>query len=184
MSETITLAAGTTNPAKLAAVEQVGHDLFGSVRVTPVSIDLDIPAQPWGDDETAHGALDRAEAALAQTDADYGAGLESGLAEGPGDRIYVISWASVVDRTGKRGFGSGERFALPTDLSADLRAGHELGPLLDAYFGTANLGQHQGAVGLLSASRRTRTDLLALALLHAFIALLQPWRDQTPGPKP
>jgi len=174
---TVTLAAGTTNPTKLTAVERVAHDLFGPVQIVSVVIDLAIPAQPWGDDETAQGALDRAKATLTQTDADYGIGLESGLADGPDERIYVISWAAVVDRNGKRGFGSGERFALPTDLNAALRAGAELGPLLDAYFGTAKLGQHQGAVGLLSAGRRERGDLLALAVLHAFLALLEPWRD-------
>lgn len=174
------LAAGTTNPAKLAAIERVAHDIFGSAQVVPVALDLATPAQPWGDTETAHGALARAEAALAQTDAVYGIGIESGLADGPDERIYVISWAAVVDRTGKRGLGSSERFALPTELNAALRAGAELGPLLDAHFGLVNLSQHQGAVGLFSAGRRTRTDLLELAVSHAFLALLEPWRESIP----
>lgn len=171
-----TLAAGTTNPTKVAAITHVAHDLLDWTQVIPVDVDLDIPAQPWGDDETAQGALARAEAALAQIDAAYGVGLESGLVDGPGERIYVISWAAVVDRTGQQGFGSGERFALPTELTAALRAGAELGPLLDAHFGTTNLGQRQGAVGIFSANRRTRTDILSLALLHAFLALFEPWR--------
>jgi inosine/xanthosine triphosphatase len=173
----ITLAIGTTNPAKLTAVKNVARDLLGWTQVIPVDVDLAIPPQPWGDDEPAHGALARGEAALAQTNAVYGVGLESGLADGPDERIYVISWAAVVDLHGTRGFGSGERFALPTDLNATLHAGAELGPLLDTHFGTSNLGQHQGAVGLFSAGRRTRTDLLALAVLHAFLTLLEPWRE-------
>lgn len=175
-----TLAAGTTNPAKVTAITRVARDLRGWTQIIPVDVDLAIPAQPWGDDETAHGALARAEGALAQTDADYGVGLESGLVDGPGARIYVISWAAVVDQAGKRGFGSGERFALPTELNAALRSGAELGPLLDAHFGTANLGQHRGAVSLFSAGRRERADILSLALLHAFLALLEPWRDHAP----
>jgi inosine/xanthosine triphosphatase len=177
-----TIAAGTTNPTKVAAITSVAHELRGWTQIIPVELDLNIPAQPWGDDETAAGALARAEAALAQTDASYGVGLESGLVEGPGGRIYVITWAALVDRTGASGFGSGERFALPAELNAALRVGAELGPLLDAHFGMTNLGQHEGAVGLFSANRRTRTDILALALLHAILALLEPWRDR--GSKP
>ena len=178
MNETaIRLAAGTTNPAKLEAVERVAQDLFGSVQVIPVAVELNVPPQPWGDDETASGAQTRAETALARTDATYGVGIESGLDDGPGGRVYVISWSAVVDRAGRTGFGSAERFALPRELNAALRAGAELGPLLDQHFGTANLGQHQGAVGIFSAGRRTRSDLLSLAVLHAFLALLEPWRD-------
>src|SRR6185312_15230836 len=129
----------------------------------------------------ALGALARAQAALEETDAAYGVGIESGLVDGPDGRIYVISWAAIGDRRGRSGFGGSERFALPVELNAELRQGAELGPLLDARFGTENLAQRHGAVGLFSDDRRKRTDILSLAVLHAFLALLEPWRDKTRG---
>ncbi|HVB65521.1 MAG TPA: inosine/xanthosine triphosphatase [Nitrolancea sp.] len=175
-AEPARIAVGTTNPAKLDGVARAARDIFGTVQIEAISIDLDVPVQPWGDDETARGALARAQAAMAATDAAYGVGIESGLVEGPGGRIYVIAWAAVVDRAGGRGFGGSERFALPAEFEAELWHGAELGPLLDARFGKVNLAQHQGAVGLFSDGRRERAGVLALAVLHAFLALLEPWR--------
>jgi inosine/xanthosine triphosphatase len=172
----ITIAVGTTNPAKLDGVTRAARDIFSAVQIEAVPVDIEIPAQPWGDDETARGALARAQAAMAGTDAAYGVGIESGLVEGPGGRIYVISWAAVVDRAGGRGFGGSERFALPAEFEAALWHGAELGPLLDARFGQVDLAQHQGAVGLFSDGRRDRAGVLALGVLHAFLALLEPWR--------
>jgi inosine/xanthosine triphosphatase len=172
----VKIAVGTTNPAKLDAVARAARDLLGAVQVEAVPVEVDIPAQPWGDDETARGALVRAQAATAATDAAYGVGIESGLVEGPGRRIYVISWAAVVDRARGSAFGGSERFALPAELEAELWRGAELGPLLDALFGQFDLAQQQGAVGLFSDGRRERAGVLSLAVLHAFLALLEPWR--------
>ena len=175
--EALKIAVGSTNPAKINAVARAVRDLLGDVRIEPTAVEVDIPAQPWGDDETARGALARAGAAIATIDASYGVGIESGLVEGPGGRVYVISWAAVVDRASGSGFGGSERFALPAEFEAELWHGAELGPLLDARFGQVNLAQHQGAVGLFSDGRRDRTGVLSLAVLHAFLALLEPWRQ-------
>ena len=173
------IAVGTTNPAKIDAVAQAARDIFGTVQIDAIQVELEIPDQPWGDDETARGALARAYAAMAATNAAYGVGIESGLVEGPGGRIYVFSWAAVVDRAGGRGFGGSERFSLPAEFEAALWHGAELGPLLDARFGKVNIAQHQGAVGLFTDGRRDRAGVLALAVLHAFVALLEPWRHTT-----
>lgn len=170
------IAVGTSNPAKLEAVTRAALDIFGTAEIEPVALEAEIPEQPWGDEETADGALLRAQAAIAATTATYGAGLESGLIEGPGGRVYVISWAAVVDREGRSGFGGSERFALPAEFEAELWHGAELGPLLDKRFGQVHLAQHQGAVGLFSDGRRERSGVLSLAVLHAFLALLEPWR--------
>lgn len=173
----VRLAAGTTNPVKLDAIRQATSDALGEVDVLAVPVASDVPDQPWGDDQTASGALARASAAIRTSDAEYGVGLESGLVEGPGERVYVVSWAAVIDRSGRVGFGGSERFALPGDLEPRLRAGEELGPLLDDAFGRPGLARQAGAVGIFTSGRRTRADILAVAVLHALIALLEPWRE-------
>ncbi|HET7037936.1 MAG TPA: inosine/xanthosine triphosphatase [Thermomicrobiaceae bacterium] len=170
------LALGSTNPAKRAAVERVAAALFPACQLATVDVPSGVPAQPWSDEETARGALARAEAARAALDADYGVGIESGVAEGPGGRLYAVSWAAAVDRAGRTGLGASERFALPPELAVRLRAGAELGPLLDELTGARGLSRRQGAVGILTQGRRDRAAILEPAVLHAFVALLEPWR--------
>jgi inosine/xanthosine triphosphatase len=175
-SESMRIAVGTTNPAKLAAVRQAAGELFGEVEVLSVLVDSGVPDQPWGDDQTAAGALARASAAIVQTEADLGVGIESGLAEGPGKRLYVVSWAAAVDRTGRLGFGASERFAVPVEFEVRLRGGEELGPALDDVFGRPGLARDAGAVSIFTGGRRQRLDILSVAVLHALAALIEPWK--------
>ncbi len=142
----------------------------------PVSVDSGVPEQPWGDEQTVRGALVRARAALASVDARYGIGLESGLVDGPCGRIYVVSWAAAVDRNGAVGCGGSERFPVPVELEASLRAGAELGRLIDVMTGQPGLGTRDGAVSIFTGGLRTRSQILAVAVLHALTTLLEPWR--------
>jgi inosine/xanthosine triphosphatase len=172
----VSIAAGTTNPAKLRAIERAARDLLGSVTIEPVEVDSGVPDQPWGDEQTARGALTRAQQARERLDADYGIGVESGLVEGPGGRVYVVSWSAAIDRDGKVGFGASERFPVPNGLESRLRQGSELGPLLDELLGQPGLARREGAVSIFTQGRRDRTEILSIAVLHALVDLLQPWR--------
>ncbi len=172
----VSIAAGTTNPAKLDAIRQAAAALFGDVRVEPVAVDAGVPDQPWGDEQTADGAITRARQALVVVPADYGLGVESGLVDGPGGRIYVVSWASAVDTFGAVGFGGSERFPVPVQIEPQLRSGAELGPLLDEVTGQTGLALREGAVSIFTGGRRTRSQILAVAILHALLALREPWR--------
>ena len=98
------------------------------------------------------------------------------MVEGPGSRLYAVSWAAAVDRDGRYGLGGSERFALPAELAARRRGGAELGPLLDELTGRQGLSRREGMVGVLTRGRRDRAGILEPAVLHAFIALLERWR--------
>lgn len=174
--EPVRIAAGTTNPAKLKAINSAAISVLREVLVDSLEVDSGVPAQPWGDDQTAWGALCRARGAIADLGAGYGIGIESGLVDGPGGRVYVVSWAAAVDRSGRAGYGASERFPVPASLQDRLRQGAELGPLLDELLGQSGLAGREGAVSIFTAGRRDRADVLSIAVLHALIALLEPWR--------
>jgi len=170
----IRVAAGTTNPAKIEAIRRAAQDLLGAVLIEPVEVDPNVPDQPWGDDETARGALARAQRALETCPAaTYGIGVESGLADGPGGRIYVISWSAAVDRTDGVGYGASERFAVPARFEFDLRTGVELGPLLDRLLGQPGLARREGVVSVITEGRRNRSEILAIAVLHSLLSLVK-----------
>lgn len=171
----VRIAAGSTNPAKLRAVEIAAGSFLEQVAVEGVDVPSGVPDQPWGDEETAKGALNRAARARAARDADFGVGIESGVARGPFERLYVVSWAVVVGRHGASGSGGSERFPLPAEIIAGLQSGGELGPLLDGLDSFSGIDWREGAVSITTHGRRNRTEILSVAVLHAFSALFRPW---------
>ncbi len=174
VSAPVRIAVGSSNPTKLHAVEIAAASFFDRVVIEAVDVPSGVPGQPWGDDETAQGAFHRAECARTARDADIGVGIESGVDEGPFERLYVVSWAVAVDRRGAFGAGGSERFPLPADVAAALHRGDELGPHLDRLVGIPGISRREGAVSLITGGRRNRTGILVVAVLHAFAALLRP----------
>ena len=107
------VAIGSENPVKTDAVERVLPD----AQTTAVGVDSAVPEQPWGREETVEGARNRADAALAATDADYGVGIEGGVVERdvPGG-VWLVMWAAVTDRTDTH-FGAGPSIRLPDTVA-------------------------------------------------------------------
>jgi len=158
------VAIGSENPVKTNAVERVLPD----ARTTAVGVDSGVSEQPWGRQETVEGARNRADAALAATDADYGVGIEGGVAERdvPGG-VWLVMWAAVTDRTDTH-FGAGPSIRLPDTVAERLREGEELGPVLNDELGREALGKQEGAIGVYTDGRVARSDALADAVAGAF----------------
>ncbi|MBX0286124.1 inosine/xanthosine triphosphatase [Halomicroarcula sp. F28] len=158
------VAIGSENPVKVNAVERVVPD----AESVAVAVESGVPEQPWGREETVRGAGNRADAALAATDADYGVGIEGGVAERavPGG-VWLVMWAAVTD--GERTqYGAGPSIRLPDPVAQRLRDGEELGPALDDELGREELGRQEGAIGVYTAGRVGRTDALVDAVAGAF----------------
>ncbi|MCX7623067.1 MAG: inosine/xanthosine triphosphatase [Thermomicrobium sp.] len=164
------LALGSQQPAKRAAVERVAPLFWTDWELRTAAVPSGVREQPLGDEETVHGAWQRASVVRARFDADYGIGIESGVAAGPFARLFVVSWAVVVDRMERIGIGGAERFPLPPAVAARVLAGDELSTAIAAVLGTA-VNEHGGTVAVVSGGRRDRVELLAVALLHAFADL-------------
>jgi inosine/xanthosine triphosphatase len=153
-------AIGSTNPAKVAAVREALVMLAPRCAVTSVDVPSGVGHQPFGDTATRSGALERARTALAATGADIAFGLEGGvLLDGP--RVWLLSWVAAIDPAGREGYASGLRMLLPPSLAAGLRAGEELGTLVDQLFGVKDSKTASGAIGLLTAGAVSRTDAFA-----------------------
>jgi inosine/xanthosine triphosphatase len=162
------VAVGSGNPVKRDATARI----FVDSEVTAEPVASGVSEQPIGRPETRRGARIRAKRALAAGAYDFGVGLEGGVAgadddttPGAADR-YLIMWAAVTD--GDRwGVGGGPSYPLPDAIAARIRAGAELGPVMDDELGTSNVAENQGAAGALTGGRTTRTDALATAVAAA-----------------
>ena len=166
-------AVGSTNPAKLEAVHRALARLAPGCTVEGVNVPSGVGAQPFGDEETRRGALERARTALAVSGADVAFGLEGGVIF-ESEEPWLVSWVAVVDRDGRKGEASGLRMALPSSTAARLRAGEELGDVIDALFGTKLSKQQAGAIGLLTEGFVSRTDAFADLVAMACAPLLRP----------
>lgn len=166
-------AVGSTNPAKLEAVHRALARLAPGCTVEGVTVATGVSDQPFGDEETRKGALRRAEAALQATDADVAFGLEGGVIF-EGERPWLVSWVAALARDGRRGEASGLRMPLPPSVAERLRAGVELGTIIDDLFAVTASKQHAGAVGLLTEGTVSRTDAFADLVAMACAPLLRP----------
>ena len=166
-------AVGSTNPAKLEAVHRALARLAPGCTVEAAEVAHGVAAQPVGDDATREGAMTRASAALAASGAEVAFGLEGGVIF-EGDVPWLVSWVAVIDRDGRTGEASGLRMPLPASSAARLRAGDELGDIIDALFDTTLAKQSLGAVGLLTERFVSRTDAFADLVAMACAPLLRP----------
>ena len=159
-------AVGSTNPVKVEAVERTLERFEPTV--TAVDVDSGVPEQPWSIEETVTGAETRARRALAATGADYGIGLEGGVAriEGvPG--LSLIMWGAATDGD-RLERGGGPTLRLPDDVADRLADGAELGPVMDDVLDTSGIAETEGAAGVLTAGLTSRAQALGEAVACAF----------------
>lgn len=168
-----TIAVGSTNPVKLAAVTQAVKRVWPAAVIESVAVDSGVRPQPLSDDEAITGAANRAQRAQQVSNTDLGIGLEGSVADSPYG-MFVTGWAAVVDRAGTLGIGGSGRFLVPPTIADGLRNGGELGTLMDQLVGQTNTKQRQGAVGILTNGLISRTEALESAVVFALTRFLNP----------
>src|SRR3954466_149608 len=145
------ITVGSKNPVKLAAVRAVVTRLAAGVSVDAVQVPSGVPDQPFGDEETIRGAIERARVARQKTDSDFGVGLEGGVVEMPDGSMRTCAWAAVVSRSGRHGVGGSLAMPLPDSVAEMIRGGMELGHAMDELTAQTNTKHRAGAVGILTA---------------------------------
>jgi inosine/xanthosine triphosphatase len=165
---------GSTNPVKRAAATAVLRQVYDPApEVRAVAVPSGVPDQPWGDEQTARGALNRARAAVRHDGATLGVGFEGGLLEVDG-ALYTSAWCAVAHEDGTTGLAGGANLRLPPAVAANLRAGAELGPAMDRLTGLHNTKHDVGAIGILTGGLLDRQSAYEHLLKLALARLLTP----------
>jgi inosine/xanthosine triphosphatase len=166
------VAVGSTNPVKVDAVRTIVQRLAPGCAVVGTAVQSGVPDQPWGDEETAQGALTRARTAIAATGADLAVGLEGGVVSIDGDGVRTCAWAAAVSRDGREGIGGSLAMTLPEPVAALVRAGVELGDAMDRITGAHGVKQGPGAVGILTAGLVSRQQAYEMLVAYALAPLI------------
>lgn len=169
----IKIAIGSKNPVKIKACHNVAEKIWGEVEVLSFAVPSGVAKQPLTEKETIQGAINRAKGAREQGDADYGFGLEGSAVEIDG-RMFLTGWVAVVDRKGEMGIGGGGRTMLPKKIAARLKAGEELGPVMDDILNQRNTKQGLGAVGILTGGLKPRQQSTEDSVLYALTRFIRP----------
>ena len=168
------IAVGSTNPTKVEAARRAAAKVWPEGEVVAVAVPSGVAEQPMSDDETIRGAVNRARNALAAVEgASVGMGVEGGVQDTP-HGLFVGGWAAVVDREGCLGIGAGGRVLLPESIARRIRAGEELGPVMDDFSGRRNVKHGEGAIGIFTNGLIERTAALEIALTYALARFITP----------
>jgi inosine/xanthosine triphosphatase len=167
MTSIRTVAVGSSNRVKVAAVSDVLARAGWQCEVIGAEVRSGVPDQPMGDEETIRGARNRATAVRALADADLGVGIEGGCIE-TRDGMSTCAWVVVIDRDGNASVGGSLHMPLPPRVAELVRDGMELGHAIDRISGELDTKQGAGAVGFLTAGlvdrQRAYEPLVAYAL--------------------
>jgi inosine/xanthosine triphosphatase len=168
---TVTIAVGSTNPVKLAAVRAVLGRVYPEAMFTGLAAPSGVPEQPWGDEQTRRGALNRANHVMRHLNAHFGVGLEGGLLESEVG-LMTCAWCAIVDGQGQIGYGGGVHILLPPIVADILNEHGELGPAMDALVNEADTKRGRGAVGILTnglSSRQAAYEQLVAMAAAPFV---------------
>ena len=172
LAEIRTIAVGSTNPVKIAAVRGVLGALAPRATVQGVAVASNVPDQPFGDDETIRGALARATAARATLGAELGVGIEGGVVEEPDGSMRTCAWAAIIDSHGRSGVGGSLAMPLPLRVAELIREGIELGHAMDRIVGEHDTKRGKGAVGILTAGLVDRQRAYEVLVTYALAPFL------------
>lgn len=118
------------------------------------------------------GAEYRARAAL-ERGADFGVGAEGGV-EFQGEDGYLFNWCAIAAPDGRLFAAPSAKVLLPPAWSAAVRAGAELGPLVQVHTGQRDVNAHGGAIGVLTRGHLERSAFFEQALYCALAPFLVP----------
>lgn len=148
------IVIGSRNPAKIKAVSAV----FPNMNIIPMDVDSNVSEQPFSDEETRIGAMNRAKNCHRRYPTALCIGLEGGIMHINQD-IFVCNWGALYTPDKKMITAGGARFSLPKEMIIPLKAGRELGEIMDEYTEKENIRQREGAVGIFTNGHVDRQSM-------------------------
>ena len=196
----IRVVVGSKNPVKVRAVEEAFKKYWPGCEVRGIEVNSGVSAQPMSELETMKGARQRADLAIkTDVNAQYGVGIEGGVCEVEG-KMFECAWACIVKqlpiknflpavptaqllqagqmtKSGKQrydeGLGGGLYFELPEKIASKIRAGGELGPIMEQIM-KFDVKRTNGAIGVLSKDQLDRKSAYVQIVLSALIKFVSP----------
>ncbi|RHW40785.1 DUF84 family protein [Neobacillus notoginsengisoli] len=148
---------GSKNPAKVSAVKNA-FQTDDSIEFIAMDIPSGVSAQPFSDEETIEGAINRAHAALEEGNGEIGIGLEGGV-NATKHGLFLCNWGALVQEGFPPIIAGGARIPLPDEIAGKLLAGRELGPVMDDYTKKKDIRENEGAVGVFTNGQISRTEM-------------------------
>ncbi|MDQ0254983.1 inosine/xanthosine triphosphatase [Evansella vedderi] len=146
---------GSTNPAKVRAVEKV---FLPPAVVVPRDVPSSVSPQPRSDEETMLGAINRAKYLIEYTDASVAIGLEGGVVENEAGML-LCNWGALIAKKNGIYTAGGARIYLPKDIAEEIRTGRELGEVIDEWTGRNNIRKKEGTIGILTYGEIDRIEM-------------------------
>jgi inosine/xanthosine triphosphatase len=169
---------GTRNPAKVAAIKEA----IKMIDAEFITMDVvsGVSDQPFSDEETIKGAVNRAVNSLREGKGDLGLGLEGGVQESE-HGLFLCKWGALAEPGHPPIIAGGARILLPEEIAVRLRSGEELGPVMDDYSKKENVRKQEGAIGIFTNGYVERKVMFTHIV--ALLAGQYEYRNQQRGAK-
>lgn len=149
------IIVGSKNPTKVKAVEEI----FPEARVIPLDVPSDVSPQPFSDEETIKGAINRAKHCHDSSSNEIGIGLEGGVMY-VGNDLYLCNWGALMIENHVF-TASGARILLPKEFDQKLKQGMELGDIMDDYSKRKEVRNNEGAIGIFTSDLISRKEMFS-----------------------
>lgn len=178
----IAIAVGSSNRAKKEAVfnglKSVHQDSIINIHAFEVASGVSI--QPFGDDETKLGAVNRAKSAYVEYQSlndglgpKYSVGIEGGVQANSNKQMECFAWI-VIYNGQYESCSRTSTFLLPPAISKLVNEGVELGKADDEVFSRVESNQGSGTVGYLTHGIIDRCSYYSHAVVLAMIPFTNP----------
>ncbi|SEO83965.1 inosine/xanthosine triphosphatase [Amphibacillus marinus] len=145
------IVVGSYNQAKINAVASIFKDFHIKSQDAPSHV----ASQPFSDQETIQGAINRAKYCQNSNKGAIGIGLEGGVMRLK-NQLFLCNWGALVDQEEQLYIAGGARVPVPEKVAEALEKGEELGTVMRRYTGELNVSQNAGAIGVFTNNMLSR----------------------------
>lgn len=158
------IAVGSRNPVKVNASRIAFDKFFNDFEVVALEVESGVSPMPF-DEELLKGAINRASNAFSMGKADFGVGLEGGIIQVHGVD-YIGSFVAITDGVKTHGAYS-QLWECPPKVLEQVKAGKELGHVIDEITGKKETKKDLGAIGVFTKGAITREESFSYAAICA-----------------
>ncbi len=167
------IVVGSTNKVKINAVRWAFGSFFKDLEFEALEVDSGVSRMPMSAKETIKGSENRAINALSSMDAEFGVGVEGGV-EDTELGTMLCSYVTVINKKGVRGTGGGTSVRIPEPIARRVKAGEELGNVMDDFSGMKDTKHSSGAIGILTKNLVDRESFFRMATACALSPFISP----------